>query len=424
MRDYKDGNNTLTYVLPDVVDPPNYLCITLRIPNNKWYIMAFKGAIWDLCNWWNWEKDEAHTATKVARIWRRVFYAMKFSDCGPVKQSDLIEAEIQMAIHVDCDCKVTIDCCDGTTKQLVTLDMLQGGTQPGGGTPQPPGGGGTMCYQGKMDGTNTWLVPVLVNSGDLFHLENATGAEYDGGGDNWRCPDGSAFGGGLCFETNKIHKEGDPSRAAFHMSLIVVIAGTAYPLAAGDFTVPGGVVNAQAVVQANDSDITNNRGSYSFVVCVTNNQVPPAAPWCHISNNLSDLGTYWAIIPGCAPSYCGAYDGTKWNNGAGVTAADVQIYNTTPFNPSTIITSMIFHTSNAVASGCAVALYTGYPSFGTLVHDNGACTTEAQTFLSGNTTYHDYLAVDLQVLNPAAVFAITSIEIRGTGPNPFGVSNC
>jgi len=421
MREIQDGNNTLTYVLPDVVDPPEYICVTLRIPNNKYHIMAFKGALWDLCNWWNWERDDAKTATRVAQVWRRVFRSIKFTDCAP-KQTDFIEVETEMALHVDCDCNVTVDCCDGTTKQLATVDMLKGGTQPAGGSPQPTPGGGTQCYNGSVDAKNTWLVPTLVSTGDKFHINSSTGAENDGGDAHWKCPDGSNYAAGNCFATGRIFDGTDPCLTAYHMSLIVVIDGTAYPLMNGDLTVPAGHSNAQAEIQANDSDISNNKGSFSFEVCITNNTTPPLATWCHLSTDLTDLATYWSpFFDGAI--YDGTYSGGAWHSAAGTSYTALQISNNIPIPVGTVFTKIVAHTTGCSGNGNG-DLFSG-AACATLVQAIAPMTSETQTWMGSNTTYRDVYCIDLvNGTDNTKNFSITSIEIHGTGPNPFGASNC
>lgn len=77
----KDGG----YLLPEVIDPPRKsLCI--QIPDDPNHIAAFWGALESLSKWWNWQRDEAHTAKDVAAVWldvwkkaRESFYA---GDCA------------------------------------------------------------------------------------------------------------------------------------------------------------------------------------------------------------------------------------------------------------------------------------------------------------------------------------------------------
>lgn len=73
------------YLLPEVIDPPRVsLCI--QIPDDPNHIIAFWGALEQLSKWWNWQRDDAHTAKEVAAVWldvwkkaRESFYA---GDCA------------------------------------------------------------------------------------------------------------------------------------------------------------------------------------------------------------------------------------------------------------------------------------------------------------------------------------------------------
>lgn len=57
--------------LPAVINPDRKsFCIS--VPNEINHIRAFFGAIQSLAEWWNWERDDEHTATLVAQVWRNV----------------------------------------------------------------------------------------------------------------------------------------------------------------------------------------------------------------------------------------------------------------------------------------------------------------------------------------------------------------
>lgn len=298
----KDGNNTLTYVLPDVIDPPEYVCVTLRIPKNKFHIMAFKGALWDLCNWWNWEKDDAHTATLVAQVWRKVFKSLRFEDCV-TKQTDFIEAEIAMAIHVDCDCNVTVDCCDGTTKQLATTDMINQPGQPGGGSPQPQPGGGCQSYSLSLTPSTMATAPTTVNAGDTVQVLNIAGSWNDGSGfTGWYCPDGLKFFAD-CVPGSSVLNGGDPLPGSPYMQIVGVLNGTTYFNPFVVYTIPGGVVGGRVEFQANRPALTSAWGDITFDAKICNNATPPVANWCRFYDFTADA---YALLVGGDFSYVGA----------------------------------------------------------------------------------------------------------------------
>lgn len=188
------------------------------------------------------------------------------------------------------------------------------GTQPGNGTAQPPPGGGTAenCYQ--LQANNRLLLPTVINSGDDIVVTSQSGAGNDGGHTTWYCPDGSVFLAGLCVPGTGGLSGGDPLPTANHMSLIIEIAGVFYSLESGTFTVPGGVINQQAVVQVNDSVLSDNSGSYSVCIKITNNQVPN---WVHTFDfTLTTGGWTPELASGGAPA-------ALWTPGTGWVDQDV-----------------------------------------------------------------------------------------------------
>jgi len=57
--------------LPEEIDPQRVqFCI--EIPNDLNHIIAFWGALRELTKWWNWQRDEEHTALIVTHVWEDV----------------------------------------------------------------------------------------------------------------------------------------------------------------------------------------------------------------------------------------------------------------------------------------------------------------------------------------------------------------
>lgn len=143
-------------------------------------------------------------------------------------------------------------------------------TQPGSGSPQPSAGGGQACYHADMQGSGKWLLPTLVNTGDVIEVTNAKGA-YSDGTVVWYCPSGALFQLGTCFGSGSTSST-DPLNTSPHMELIAKINGVYYPMFGATLTIPSGVTAQSVEFQANDVTIADNYGSISFDVCVTNNQ--------------------------------------------------------------------------------------------------------------------------------------------------------
>jgi len=58
--------------LPEVVDPDTFRCYTIKVPDDRFHVAAFLGALQNLGSGQQWADDEEHTAKEVALVWRRV----------------------------------------------------------------------------------------------------------------------------------------------------------------------------------------------------------------------------------------------------------------------------------------------------------------------------------------------------------------
>lgn len=181
--------------------------------------------------------------------------------------------------------------------------------QPGSGSPQPAPGGGQTCYAARLPGSGVWLIPTLLNTGDVINIQNAHGAVSSSYNGNWYCPSGSQFFGNLCVGFEQTHG-GNPVPSAPDESLIVNIGGTYYSLNSGPFTVPGGVVNAQGFIQVNDVSLAGKYGELTFDVCVINNQ---AETWS-VPQNLALMSGGWTPV-GSSDGFDGGE--STWTAGAG-----------------------------------------------------------------------------------------------------------
>lgn len=73
------------YQLPLEIDPSEKVCFQILVPNDLYHIAAFKGQIWELTRWFNWAKDEAHTALEVAEVWKQIYEQVRASEgCDPM----------------------------------------------------------------------------------------------------------------------------------------------------------------------------------------------------------------------------------------------------------------------------------------------------------------------------------------------------
>jgi hypothetical protein len=146
------------FQIPDVIDPPDTLCLTMTIPNDPTHIANIVGAIYQIAFGPNYANDDAHSAKQLVQVWRRYFNTLKIDDC-PIPMPALhggIEQDLEMPLRVDCDCNVWVTCCDGTEKQILTADQVQAllGSQPG-TTPPPPAAGHCTPYDFKFASRGT-----------------------------------------------------------------------------------------------------------------------------------------------------------------------------------------------------------------------------------------------------------------------------
>jgi len=263
------------YSLPDVVDPTDTICFVVPVPADKFHVAAFKGQIKALASAYAWGNDEAHTALAVAAVWREIFDNLERCKPCPPPSGDQAGADeggedmIRQNPDNPCELQSSINGTVWCTWADLSLCIPAGG-QPGGGSEQPPAGG-SACYQGTMPANSQSLLPTVVSAGDILTISNLTGAAGDAPFGNWTCPDGTAFLLGVCVPSTGGHDGGDPMPAALHGAIICSIDGTWYDITAGPVTVPGGVSSVPVYLQMNDSDITNNQGSYGFKICVDNN---------------------------------------------------------------------------------------------------------------------------------------------------------
>lgn len=72
----------MPYLLPETIEPNNYRCFVVRVPDDPNYLAAFFGQMNQLCYWWEWERDEAKQGKDAARVWRNVFESI--GDCDSV----------------------------------------------------------------------------------------------------------------------------------------------------------------------------------------------------------------------------------------------------------------------------------------------------------------------------------------------------
>jgi hypothetical protein len=87
----KDGG----WLLPEVLNPP-MRCVSFEIPDDQNHMMAFWGALNELTYWFNWQRDDAHTAREVSYKWQLLIQAahdrfLSENPCGNEITEDCVE---------------------------------------------------------------------------------------------------------------------------------------------------------------------------------------------------------------------------------------------------------------------------------------------------------------------------------------------
>jgi len=402
-------NPPAKWVLPDVVNPPTTLCVTVRVPNEPYYKAAFWGALLDLASAYKWADDTAHTAKDVADVWRNIIDELQLDQC-PIEPTVPHGTEIEddMGLRVDCDCNVWVTCCDGTEIQLATVNMVNQPTQPGDGSPTP-GPGDCQTYEGSISGSGYWFVPAVVNTGDTLQLSSMLGATYNPTTGSWFCPDGSQFFAGACFPAN-VTDAGNPLPAVKSGKLIAKIGATYYDIQPGPFTVPGGVSNAPITLQFNYDNLPGSGGDVTFSLEVCNNA---AGSFTHDFNfvlnpdgwSVRDIGTYTAGV------------GFEAVFSSPFMTADIQSPVVSAFTLKRMTVRYIT-TGQGTSGGSSIGMggaapgayfYTTACLNGDVTYDSGIVTVSSVTRI-----YFDgFLDTSL------ATGKCVSIHIEGLGPDPF-----
>lgn len=408
-------NPPAKWILPDVVNPPDVLCVTIRVPNERYYKAAFWGALLDLASAYKWADDPAHTAKQVALVWRDIIDTLELDTC-PIEPAILhgMEIDFDMGIRVDCDCNVWVTCCDGTEVQLATVPMLNKPGQPGTGQPQPPPGGGSECYQFSMRANQQVYLPTGLSTGDVVEIQNAAGAGSNSHNNLWHLLNGNQFflGADVGFPQTD---GANPVPAAPTTSLIILLNGTAYAIGTGSFTVPGGYTNAAAVLQVNDNTLSGLSGDFTFGACVTNNNVAQFTH--HFDFRLSPYGFVIDPVVNSDANWTPGVGFTVTNTtgapGAGSLGISLQ-----PPTPLTNVTLRMLGTSN---NGTGPALYSFNVGsvWGAPIESYAIAPVTPIDFSHAFVSPVPVLASSNTQNNPAGAGLISDMYVTADGIDPF-----
>lgn len=77
------------YLLPEVINPPDHVCIVVKLPNDKAYVNAFWGQMDQLARWRAWDRDDAHTARDAANVmWQYLTWMENCAEVGTMSECE------------------------------------------------------------------------------------------------------------------------------------------------------------------------------------------------------------------------------------------------------------------------------------------------------------------------------------------------
>lgn len=418
-------NPAAKWVTPDVIDPPDHICITVPVPNDRKHIAAFWGALYNLTSARFWEDDTAHTAKLVAKVWEKIYDDLYERSCDFTPPEIQVEDDsLNLRISPDNPCIIQIRCGEDSWEDWYNpTDCIDEGAA---GTARQPGPGGVvetgdcLSWDLVIQANQQLLLPVPVQGGMTLTFTNADGGWNDGG-IPWYCPDGSGYALGTC-NPYCGHEVGDPSATACHMALVLQVGATYHPADSGTVTIPGGVLPTDAFLQANDGSLSDNSGSISVHVEICQVDAPS---YC-FEWDLS-IGAYDYAVQGCYNHgvYTAAtgFQDTNFNPSANAMAFEKTLAAPVTvtrleydFNVSAFAGTHIgFYPSNAQCVG-AVAAEQDLISTGdhTLVYE----------FPTGYTFSGGWFGLYGASDNTASHWTVKKMRAYGPGANPFGADNC
>jgi hypothetical protein len=242
------------------------------VPDDKFHVAAFRGALRELAQGSSWADDTAHTARDVAKLWRDLLDNLEGCE---------VPTTIEFRQETNCGLEVRIDSGEWTSifdahlcATSAIFDALNDGTIPS-PSQTPPGGiiptGECKTYHVNLRATDLWHCPIPIADGYRITVTNAKGGWYDGViASNWYCPNGNVFAFGQCMPTAPYYVGSDVAPAIQHMRLVGQINGVFFDMYNQEYTVPDGTGTAELYLQANDSVYNDNQGSAEFDIEICN----------------------------------------------------------------------------------------------------------------------------------------------------------
>lgn len=315
------------WTLPQLVHPPGTRRFVICVPDERFYVAAFQGLLVELTYSKNWQRDEAHTAAVVSRVWQQALANVLCDDCGLIGLE--IEDDMQLRIKPTDPCIIQTLCGDGTWMDWYNPKGCIPGsvTQPG--PVDQPAVGECLEFDVALTGNGLYHLPVPVSSNDTIEITGAVGGWHDGNVGPWYCPNGQSFLLGGCVGSGGLDA-GDPAPTIDHMRLIALLDGVYYDAYNTTITVPTGLALQDMVFQANDDPLTDNSGSISFHIKYCHNIATPAGDCLY--DDFTDNDGGWANVGAVADFGTYISSGTKhWesdyhDSGGGIHYEQLRLY--------------------------------------------------------------------------------------------------
>ncbi len=422
-------NQGMQFLLPTVPPAPR-ICCTISIPSDQASISNFIGALGLLSVWNNYRRDSAHKGAVAAQVWKEIIQSIEFTNCSPtpLPDGDCGGCDDMCCLRVNNGVIEKLECGVWTAIPGGDLSAIVGK-----GVQQPPPGGSldlneTMCYDVTLYGSNVFNLPIPVSSGYIIEITGATGGWSDG--DNvgilpaqWSCPNGSAYALGACGAANGL-EGGDPLPTVDHMRLIAAVDGVYQDAYNQTITIGPGVTDASVIFQANDPTLSNNLGSITFKVCVTNN----VAETFHQEWDFVDQSGGWqsrsvAEFGGsCGPSITPYVLGSGWRVWRCVAHPTSYTNIERVFSSRSISgVSVTFYTDDALNSSSDAELYMTVAGTPVLIDSLPGPFAGGNHTLTGSGLWGDVTDIYLRVALDSGTATSTTIAatLDGYGTNPF-----
>lgn len=421
------------FQIPDVIDPPNTICLTMTVPDDPIHIANLLGALYGLCFGPNYTSDNAHSATELVQVWRRYYSTIKLDNCpvpGDTPLIDEYEDEMSLCEQLRFQNGVLQAYCCGKWEDITGQPSqgIGGGGQPGAGSPQPAPGGGCQDYQGNMGGAAPWYLPTSVSTGDTIDVHDISGAFYDAFNSRWFCPDGSEFFVtciGISFTDS-----GSQMPTVSTGRLIAKIGSVYYDVQGSTFTVPGGHTNDPVQFEMNTPTPAGSGGNVAFTVTVCNNQ---AGSWSHVFDFTTNPYTAFfslptlSVFPGPLGIYTPGigYTATVQTETGGTNFRGIYLRCLANANLTLISTDFDFtvgvYTAGAGDSSFAYVYYPGP------VTQNNILIPTAPTSPQVDSTPFTFTQFDTQIVcgqaasptDPGGIVTLKKMTLAGVGVDPF-----